>query len=229
MQPKRNKQNINFFFVVCICCFHSCCHYQYVFLFLSSSSCLIYSHIQMMPSLYDNHYSLYLSVKSYIERKETFINPSNSFYVSFSTHFYYWLFDNNNIDYNKRAITTSIRNVERKKEKKSKKKTSIKKESFSGIHILCHYAVYVCLCMDSSNRTNRNISDTISDWLIGSTDSFFSFCIYLYIYVLTSSIQVRLSFSFFFPFLQASFCSLHLSDEKHLSQTYILIHSVFYH
>jgi hypothetical protein len=66
----KHKQNINFFFVVCICCFYSCFILLSLSVSLLPSSCLIYSHIHMMPSLCDYHYSLSLLVRSLLKEKK---------------------------------------------------------------------------------------------------------------------------------------------------------------
>jgi len=132
-----------------------------------SSSYLIYRRMRVMPNLCDYYHSLSINSRVLTKRKE--INMPYLVRLGFFSLSCRWLFDNNNIDYNKRVITTSIRNIGRKKEEE-KERNRNRIESFSGIHSLCHHmawlCIYVCVPMYGFIEPNKQKHIRYHKWLI---------------------------------------------------------------
>jgi hypothetical protein len=119
----KHKQNINFFFFLCFICV--CYSYSLLCLVIIISLCFFFIVIlfDLSPYAWNVKSVWLLSFSLYhswvlTKRKETNMPYLVCFAFSSSSSSCRWLFDNNNIDYNKRVITTSIRNIEKRKEQK---------------------------------------------------------------------------------------------------------------
>jgi len=126
------------------------------------------------------------------------------------------------------SITTNAPSLHQLEMKTKKKKKSKKKHKYKKKKSLFRYSYFMSLygiCMPTYGFIEPNKQKHIRyhKWLINRINwLFFSFCIYLYMFA-SFLIEVSLAVSFFPFFSIMTFCSLHRSEAKHLSQTCIHI------